>query len=143
MAAISKQAVPIISQFTTQNLSNTVWAYATLKVNLDESSPELPNCQELPAMPDFSTDEVCEALLEQGLHCEELAQAAVLGGFFDSAGVLLITGEPRRYFACTKTEGGFKARDVLRNSEKSTQKEDFLEMAMASGVRCFRVRRSA
>mmetsp|Transcript_120893 Transcript_120893/g.219808 ORF Transcript_120893/g.219808 Transcript_120893/m.219808 type:complete len:178 (+) Transcript_120893:21-554(+) len=76
-----------ISQFTTQNLSNTVWAYATLKVAHGQLSPSLsgrPDGDERGVLPstddlDFAGDgddlhsytaeEICGALDLQGFSC--------------------------------------------------------------------------
>lgn len=84
LEAVFVQAVRRISQFTTQNLSNTVWAYATLKVSddlfrpLGQSDPcnvdggfetgpgALEDCS------NFSPEEISEALGLQGFACSQL-----------------------------------------------------------------------
>merc|ERR1712187_101863 len=77
--AISSQAIRTISQFATKNLSNIVWAYATLKVSagepfvsLTEPGPATGDA-EVEALGDFSgevasysAEEITEALGLQG-----------------------------------------------------------------------------
>ncbi|CAE7169184.1 unnamed protein product [Symbiodinium pilosum] len=74
MTAASLQGVQIITEFTTQNLSNTLQAYATLKVEYTSAgTSEGAGDVDTPQM---SVEDVCKALVDEGFKCEEVVPDA-------------------------------------------------------------------